>query len=133
LVSHNWKNQSSNQYVNELSGSGIYDFGFAFWHNELDYNTFYKTIAMDRALSILSKNLGFAAHGKSDHNTIRNITSDLPEKIMNVVLISVESLSAEFLGSYGNTQRITPNLDSLAKGGMRFTKLYASGTRTAAV
>jgi phosphoglycerol transferase MdoB-like AlkP superfamily enzyme len=130
LVSHNWKNQSSNQYVNELSGNGIYDFGFAFWHNELDYNTFYKTISMDRALSILSRNLGFAPDGKKDHNTMRSITSDLPEKRMNVVLISVESLSAEFLGSYGNKQGITPTLDTLAKEGMLFTNLYASGTRT---
>jgi phosphoglycerol transferase MdoB-like AlkP superfamily enzyme len=129
-VNHNWKNHSSNQYIDELSGNGIYDFGFAFWHNELDYNTFYKTIPIEKALSILRKNLGFAPNGKSDHSTIRSITSDLPEKRMNVILISVESLSAEFLGSYGNTQGITPNLDSLAKEGMRFTNLYASGTRT---
>ncbi|MFS2021891.1 sulfatase-like hydrolase/transferase, partial [Massilia sp. CT11-108] len=52
------------------------------------------------------------------------------ENKMNVVLISVESLSAEFLGSFGNTQGITPELDALVKSGILFTNLYASGTRT---
>jgi len=130
LVSHNWKNNSSNQYVNELSGNGMYDFGFAFWHNQLDYDTFYKTIPFKKSLSIIRKNLGFVPSDERDRNTIRNITADSAEKRMNVVMISVESLSAEFLGSYGNTQGITPNLDSLAKEGLLFTNLYASGTRT---
>ncbi|MCX2475907.1 LTA synthase family protein [Pedobacter sp. MC2016-05] len=130
LVSHNWKNHSRNQYVNELSGNGMYDFGFAFWHNELDYDTFYKTIPLEKALSIIRKDLNFLPVNLRNRNTIRNIKADWAEKRMNVILISVESLSAEFLGSYGNTQGITPNLDSLAKEGLLFTNLYASGTRT---
>jgi phosphoglycerol transferase MdoB-like AlkP superfamily enzyme len=48
----------------------------------------------------------------------------------NVVLITVESLSAEFLGAFGNTRGLTPNLDRLARDGMLFTRLYATGTRT---
>lgn len=130
LVNHNWKNHSRNQYVNELSGNGMYDFGFAFWHNQLDYDTFYKTIPIKKALSIIRKNLEFVPGDQRDRNTIRNITADSVEKRMNVVMISVESLSAAFLGSYGNMQGITPNLDSLAKEGLLFTNLYASGTRT---
>jgi phosphoglycerol transferase MdoB-like AlkP superfamily enzyme len=130
LVSHDWKSHSHNQYVNELSGNGMYDFGFAFWHNQLDYPTFYKTIPIDSAVAIIRKSLGFAPNHEKDQNTIRNITADSAEKRMNVVLISVESLSAAFLGSYGNMQGITPNLDSLAKEGLLFTNLYASGTRT---
>lgn len=130
LVNHNWKNHSRNQYANELSGNGMYDFGFAFWHNQLDYDTFYKTMPIQSALSIIRKNLGFVPNNEKDQNTIRNITFDSVEKRMNVIMISVESLSAEFLGSYGNTQGITPNMDSLAKEGLLFTNLYASGTRT---
>jgi phosphoglycerol transferase MdoB-like AlkP superfamily enzyme len=129
FVDHKWKNNSNNQYVNELSGNGMYDFGYAFWHNELDYNTFYKTLPIEQATSIVRKNLGDTI--TPNHlTTLRNISSPQPENKMNVVLISVESLSANFLGSYGNTQGITPNLDSLAKQGLLFTNLYASGTRT---
>lgn len=131
-VNHKWKYQSNNQYVNELAGNGIYDFGFAFWHNELDYQTFYQTLPLDTAVNIVRKNLDHASASKTanDVYTTRNIVQPGPENQMNVVLISVESLSASFLGSFGNTQNITPNLDSLAKKGLLFTKLYASGTRT---
>ena len=45
-------------------------------------------------------------------------------------MITVESLSAQFLGSFGNTQNLTPRLDELAHQGLLFTRLYATGTRT---
>jgi phosphoglycerol transferase MdoB-like AlkP superfamily enzyme len=130
LVNHKWKYQSSNQYVNELAGNGMYDFGFAFWHNELDYNTFYKTLPIKQAVTIFKQGLDSSANNHQNLFTTRTIAANGVENKMNVVLISVESLSANFLGSFGNTQNITPNLDSLGKQGMLFTKLYASGTRT---
>jgi phosphoglycerol transferase MdoB-like AlkP superfamily enzyme len=46
------------------------------------------------------------------------------------VLISIESLSASFLKSFGNTENITPFLDSLTENSLVFTHLYATGTRT---
>ena len=131
-VSHKLKYLSKNQYVNELSGNGMYDFGFAFWNNQLDYNTFYKTIPLKNAESILSHLLqqDTVAKNGTFKNTSRAINNPGAENKMNVVLISVESLSAEFLGTFGNTQHITPQLDSLAKEGLLFDNLYASGTRT---
>src|SRR5690606_26306771 len=48
----------------------------------------------------------------------------------NVIFICVESLSAKFLGSFGNTENITPTLDSLANHCLFFTNLFATGTRT---
>jgi len=128
-VSHKLKYLSSNQYVNELSGNGMYDFGFAFWNNQLDYNTFYKTLPIKKAESVLSHLLQQDS-ASTFKNTSRNINNPGAENRMNVVLISVESLSAEFLGTFGNTQHITPQLDSLAKQGLLFSNLYASGTRT---
>ncbi|RZL41744.1 MAG: hypothetical protein EOO93_29500 [Pedobacter sp.] len=77
LVSHNWKNQSRNQFVNELSGNGMYDFGFAFWHNQLDYNTFYKTISLKKAIKIISKNLSFEPINLNGYSTLRNIKAEL--------------------------------------------------------
>ncbi|GAA4212933.1 LTA synthase family protein [Pedobacter jeongneungensis] len=128
-VSHKLKYLSKNQYVNELSGNGMYDFGFAFWNNQLDYNTFYKTLPIKRAGSILNHLLQQDT-SLAFKNTSRKIANAGAENKMNVVLISVESLSAEFLGTFGNTQHITPQLDSLAKEGLLFNNLYASGTRT---
>ncbi|MDO9372695.1 MAG: LTA synthase family protein, partial [Gammaproteobacteria bacterium] len=48
----------------------------------------------------------------------------------NVVLISVESLSASFLGAYGATTGLTPHLDQLAREGLKFERVFATGTRT---
>jgi phosphoglycerol transferase MdoB-like AlkP superfamily enzyme len=130
LVNHNWKSHSRNQYVNELSGNGMYDFGFAFWHNQLDYNTFYRTLPIKDAVNTMRQLLDIPLSSEKDLHVTRAINSVEKENKMNVVMISVESLSAEFLGSYGNKQGITPNMDSLAKEGLLFTNLYASGTRT---
>ncbi|RYG21676.1 MAG: LTA synthase family protein, partial [Chitinophagaceae bacterium] len=116
-VDHRWKTLGDNQYANELSGNGMYDFGFAFWHNQLDYDTFYVTMPIDQAVAILRKTLAFAPANVKDRNTLREIKVAESEKKMNVIMISVESLSADFLGSYGNTKGITPNLDTLAKQG----------------
>jgi phosphoglycerol transferase MdoB-like AlkP superfamily enzyme len=52
------------------------------------------------------------------------------ENKMNVVFISIESFSAEFMGIFGNTEGITPFLDSLSQHSLSFTNLYATGTRT---
>ena len=46
------------------------------------------------------------------------------------MLIVMESLSADYMTSFGNTKALTPNLDALAAQGLFFTDLYATGTRT---
>lgn len=130
FVDHKWKEHSANQYANELAGNGMYDFGFAFWNNQLDYDTFYQTIPLDKATSILRGERSEKSADTAALGTAREIIATEKENKMNVVMISVESLSADFLGSFGNTQNITPHLDSLANKGLLFTNLYASGTRT---
>lgn len=132
LVSNKGKKFSENEYANELAGNGLFDFGSAFWNNELDYTSFYQTLPQNEVVSILRKSLQ-EKDSKFLNNKVgieREINHQEPEKKLNVVLISVESLSASFLAHFGNTQGITPNLDSLADEGILFTQLYASGTRT---
>src|SRR5262249_30430031 len=60
----------------------------------------------------------------------RTINTTGLEKKYNIVLITVESLSAEYLGSFGNTEGLTPHLDKLANESLLFTNLHATGTRT---
>ncbi len=131
VVSNKLKNFSNNQYANELSGDGLYDFGSAFINNELDYPTFYTKISDEEVNTTLKKLLNTNNSTFSNKSGIeRQITNHGAEKRMNVVLISVESLSANFLRDFGNKDGLTPNLDSLANHGILFTNLYASGTRT---
>ncbi len=60
----------------------------------------------------------------------RVVFNPVEDKRLNVVLVSVESLGAEFLGTFGNKEGITPNLDALAQKSLSFTQLYATGNRT---
>jgi phosphoglycerol transferase MdoB-like AlkP superfamily enzyme len=132
-LNSNLRKFSSNEYVNELSGNGLFEFGTAFRHNELDFYKFYQTMPDSAAFKILrtqleSPNSTFTSN--DIFNIERQITYNEPEKRMNVVLISVESLSADFMKAFGNKENITPHLDSLAGEGLFFTNLYSSGTRT---
>jgi phosphoglycerol transferase MdoB-like AlkP superfamily enzyme len=126
------KRFSSNEYANELAGNGLYEFGAAFWNNELDFYKFYQSLSNEEAFAILKEEL--AATGtfttNQPFNIERQITYTEPEKKMNIVLISVESFSAEFMKTFGNNQNLTPQLDSLAQHSLFFTNFYASGTRT---
>ncbi|WP_294244777.1 LTA synthase family protein [uncultured Chryseobacterium sp.] len=115
--------RSSNIFESEIEANGLPRFYWAFTHNELDYFRFYPVMNEKKAeKNFLSQFTG--------HNLERNIVSGQPEQKKNVVLISVESLSADFMEHYGNTQKLTPFLDSLANRSLLFTNLYATGNRT---
>lgn len=132
LVNNRIKNSSNNNYVNELGGNGIYEFGSAFWNNEIDYNQFYAT-RNDTANFTILRNMLQAPNATfvSDPLSIeRKIKNDSPEHRWNVVLISVESFSGDYLKRFGNKENITPYLDSLIPHGLWFDNFYASGTRT---
>lgn len=132
-VHPDWKNFSSNNFTNELAGNGVYDFVQAFKNNELDFYKYYNTLPDEKAFAIVREQLSAPNTqftGKDPYSIERTIKSDQPELHKNVVLISVESLSASFMQSFGNNQNLTPYMDSLAKQGLLFTNLYASGTRT---
>ena len=128
---------SGNAYANELAGNGLMTFTAAFLRNELDYERFYATLPPAHARHILGElgierePLSRALHPDPDEGETfdpRRVPFRRPPK--NVVLISVESLSARFLGSFGNPAGLTPRLDALARDGLLYTQLYATGTRT---
>ncbi len=60
----------------------------------------------------------------------RNSTGKKPTSPHNVVLIIMESLTAEFMGTYGDTMKGTPNLDRIASRGIVFERFLSSGSRS---
>ncbi|MDX1499586.1 MAG: sulfatase-like hydrolase/transferase, partial [Woeseiaceae bacterium] len=50
----------------------------------------------------------------------------LAQEHPNVVLIVTDNQSEQLLGAYGNRDIRTPNIDALARAGMRFTRAYAA-------
>ena len=131
-INNSFAETSSNRYNNELSKAGVYSFFAAFKNNELSYDQFYKLIKNEEAFSIIRNELKDAGtvYLKDDLSVKRHITDSGKMIKPNVIMITVESLSADFLKTFGNTQGITPVLDSLAQKSVLFTNLYATGTRT---
>jgi len=133
FVDQSWTTISRNSYANELAGNGIYDLFAAFRNNELDFQKFYPTMDEDAALrhlrELLAEKNGPLAG--SDHRDItRLIANPGPEKKLNIIVIIEESMSAEYLGAFGDKGGHTPNLDQLAKESLFFTHAFATGTRT---
>lgn len=126
---------SQNAYANELAGNGLFSFAAAFRRNELDYDKFYRTIPQSIAdkqlLASGVRRLPLSKSLISDHNkTETSVLGPLKRRPKNVVLIMVESLSADYVGIYGNKENLTPNFDRIAGEGLVFDKVFAAGTRT---
>ncbi len=126
---------SKNTYANELAGNGIFSFAAAARRNELDYDQFYQTMPQAEADDIL-KQAGVSRQPLSTALNTGQPTVDhadigpFKRRPKNVVLIMVESLSAEYLGTYGHQGNLTPYLDQLAKESLVFDRVFATGTRT---
>jgi phosphoglycerol transferase MdoB-like AlkP superfamily enzyme len=132
-VQEKWRHFSRNEYANSLAGNGLFEFAVAFTQNELDFYKFYQTMPDPSAFNVLRKQMEAPnSHFVSNdpYSIERDITYSEPERKLNVVLISVESLSAGFMHAFGGNENITPYLDSLAQHSLLFTNLYSSGTRT---
>lgn len=124
---------STNNYANELAGNGIYNLVAAFRNNELNFAQFYRTAPEKQVLAqlrtlVTERNNSFVAPDSGRFT--RHITAAGTEKRLNLIVVVEESLSSEYLGSFGNKQNLTPNLDRLAGQSLLFTNLYATGTRT---
>lgn len=131
LVTGEMKDRTGNTYVDELAGNGIYQFFAAYRSASLDYDRFYRSVPLDEAFAQVRRSLATPdATFDGDSGIARHIHNAAPERRLNVVLISVESLSAEYSGTYGRAPSLTPNLDALDSDSLVFGNLYASGTRT---
>lgn len=136
FIANNKADFSENRYNNELAKAGIYSFFSAFRNNELPYRDFYKTIPTEQAYTNLKSVYSDAGDSLIDpqanaiYRKIVNRDSTGKETRPNVIFICVESLSGDFLKTFGNENNITPTLDSLVTNSLFFENLYATGTRT---
>ena len=122
-----------NAYQRELASNGPFQFFAAFRNNELDYRQFYATLPDNQVATLLRNETGEvnARFVGSDQEDIRRVIEAPGQpNTLNVVLVTIESLSAKYLGSFGDTRGLTPHLDELRKHSLSFSNLYATGTRT---
>ena len=102
-----------NEYQKELSTNGLYSLGYAFHNNAIDYFEFYPTQRQA---------------APTPQRPLAPVVPTTPPK--NVVIVTLESLSSNFMAHDGNPANLTPNLDRLAEQGLFLANLRATGNRT---
>ncbi|RPH65747.1 MAG: hypothetical protein EHM83_05660, partial [Burkholderiales bacterium] len=128
----------------ELARNGPASFAAALRDNELSFRRFYATLDDGRVARLAGSwprraaparpvraswppadatpvaGSGAAHAGASSVGRAASVGTRRPR---HVVIVQVESLSADFLGVFGNRKGLTPNLDRLARDGVLFTDL----------
>jgi len=134
LVGQELRDRIPDNYVRELASDGAYQFVAAFRNNELDYAQFYQSVDAAQAARVLRGELNAQPGDFVDANPLsilRRVRSDGgAQRRLNVILVMIESLSADYLARFTPGSSLTPNLDQLIGKSLFFTRLYATGTRT---
>lgn len=90
------------------------------------------------AISLARQSLGITGKCDSMHVLRRYVDNSVDNSVnnintthkKNVVVILMESMSANFLHTFGQQQQLTPTLDSLYNNSMAFTHCYSAGIHT---
>lgn len=135
FTNRNWRESLQVPAHRELAANGPYEFVAAFVANSLTWNTFYLSLSEPEVWDELrqdrmrQKAEQAGAQQLSDPPLTMIATHRKPIR-PNVVLVSMESMSADFMQTFGNPRNLTPTLDRLAGESLFFARTYASGTRT---
>ena len=131
----------ANSYDTEIAKNGEYAFLAAFWANQLDWKRFYPSrpaAVSELAARLAAQGAPLAAGATTD--ILRRVPGVAGARKLNVIQITVESLSAKYLGCYKVNDDedkvdygklgLTPNLDRISRESLWFSRCYAGGTRT---
>lgn len=127
------RGQGGNAYQRELASNGPYQFFAAFRNNELDYTQFYASLDAADVGAQMHKELAeprVQLEGSDPQDIRRQVSADGAQRTPNIILVTIESFSAKYMGSNGDERNLTPNLDALRRQSLYFNNFYATGTRT---
>lgn len=133
-VGSGWKERLQQPQLVQLAGNGVWEFFHALRYNQIDFQLFYATLPPERVAVLLQQHFAASPHYRLTPSAEMPIRREVlpagPRRELNVVLVSVESLGAEFIESLGGAKGLTPNLERLGREGLFFSRMYATGTRT---
>ncbi|HWR82984.1 MAG TPA: sulfatase-like hydrolase/transferase, partial [Candidatus Deferrimicrobium sp.] len=132
---------SQNQFLNQVALNGVYTLGRAILEEQQDPRLSYLPEAQRFPFVPLSQGLDTVrimldqsgdewlepSQSLWRHTHQDSSTSGFRP---NVVLVLMESWSAQHTGALGSTRGLTPHFDPLASEGILFTNFYANGIRT---
>jgi phosphoglycerol transferase MdoB-like AlkP superfamily enzyme len=133
ILSGDWLPTFRNNFNRELAKNGLWSLCAAFKNNELEYDKFYTTLPAAEAFQLMRQQLAkdhSVTLGADPQDTLRLVRHTGEELRPNVIQITVESLSADFLSIFNRASQLTPNLEEIAGQSLVFDNFYATGTRT---
>jgi len=133
ILSGDWLPTFRNNFNRELAKNGLWSLCAAFKNNELEYDKFYSTLPAAEAFQLIRQQLAkdrSVTLGADPQDTLRVVRHTGEELRPNVIQITVESLSADFLSIFNRASQLTPNLEEIAGQSLVFDNFYATGTRT---
>lgn len=133
VLSTDWLPNFRNNFNRELGKNGVWSLFSAFRNNVLEYAQFYPTLPDSEVFPALQAHLtadGSELLRPGEADTLRLVRNTGPEMMPNVIQITVESLSADFLSIFNRATNLTPNLAEIAGKSLVFDNFYATGTRT---
>jgi phosphoglycerol transferase MdoB-like AlkP superfamily enzyme len=133
-----WGEAFFSQYniVNQATLNPIFNFTKDLYYikknNDVEKFHYFKNPkeSLDLTKKILISNDENATFHDSKYPLYRTTKHLGSEKKYNIVIILMESFTAEYVGCLGNKLNLSPNFDRLAKNGVLFTNFYSAGQRT---
>jgi phosphoglycerol transferase MdoB-like AlkP superfamily enzyme len=115
---------STDGFYNQLALNPVHTFFDSFIKWDLPY------VPLPQAIKSVQQSLH--AFGPDDYTSpIAHMHKGTAKaRKQNVVLILIESMSADYMGVYGKTKGYTPGLDSLARSSIFFEHCYSNGIHT---
>lgn len=126
---------SNEQLVNSMGLNSLYTVLYSAYgmKNEADIVKLYGAMDAKEAISRVKKYMTVPDSLFIDDVAIpllhKQYSDSVREQPYNLVIFLQESLGAEFVGCLDGMP-LTPELDQLSKGGLLFTNLYSTGTRS---
>lgn len=124
---------TSDHLVNELPLNSLYTVAYAIYQSrKSEAGITYAELPRAHVIERVRRETGLPASAftRDDLPTRHwQATAHPRARPLNLVIVLEESLGAEFVGALGGLP-LTPNLDRLAREGLWFERLYATGTRS---
>jgi phosphoglycerol transferase MdoB-like AlkP superfamily enzyme len=114
---------SNDGFINQLTLNPVHTWFDSYF--DFDFHVH----KMDKAFQRVQRELGISKP-HPDSPIARAHQYPQAERRMNVVLVLMESMSADRMGIFGNPQNLTPGLDSLARNSIFFDNCFSNGIHT---
>ena len=120
---------SNYAFVNQLGLNPVFTFGLSYLDDQAKSNDDINLMDTHKAFNYVKRKLK-AETGKNTPIGRASKYDQIEGRKNNVVLVIMESMSAEKMGRYGNTDHLTPFLDSLSEVSLNFDNFYTAGIHT---